>query len=126
MATSGWRGRSQSLGIADAVTVFAKNAAIADAAATLIANEVNVESSAVIRAPAKEYYPDSDLGTRLVTVGVLELAESEIEQALRSGAAFAKSLCSNSKIFEAFISLKGHYRTCGCAQNRKPCGGIGN
>ena len=35
MATSGWRGRSLSFGIADAVTVLAKSAAGADAAATL-------------------------------------------------------------------------------------------
>ena len=34
IATSGWRGRSQSLGIADAVTVLADTAARADAAAT--------------------------------------------------------------------------------------------
>ena len=40
MATSGWKGRSYSLGIADAVTVLAQNAAAADAAATLIANSV--------------------------------------------------------------------------------------
>jgi ApbE superfamily uncharacterized protein (UPF0280 family) len=37
VATSGWRGRSFSLGIADAVTVLAKNGAAADAAATIIA-----------------------------------------------------------------------------------------
>ena len=42
IATSGWRGRSQSLGIADAVTVLACTASQADAAATLIANAVNV------------------------------------------------------------------------------------
>ena len=38
IATSGWRGRSFSLGIADAVTVLAETAAQADAAATIIAN----------------------------------------------------------------------------------------
>ncbi len=38
VATSGWRGRSFSLGIADAVTVLAPSASLADAAATLIAN----------------------------------------------------------------------------------------
>ena len=41
MATSGWRGRSLSFGIADAVTVLAESAAAADAAATLIANAVS-------------------------------------------------------------------------------------
>ena len=36
IATSGWRGRSWSLGIADAVTVLAHSAAMADAAATML------------------------------------------------------------------------------------------
>ena len=40
VATSGWRGRSFSLGVADSVTVLAPTAALADAAATLIANAV--------------------------------------------------------------------------------------
>ncbi len=42
VATSGWRGRSHSLGIADAVTVLARDAASADVAATLIANAVDL------------------------------------------------------------------------------------
>ena len=42
IATSGWQGRSLSLGIADAVTVLARGAALADAAATLVANAVDV------------------------------------------------------------------------------------
>src|SRR3954452_12775472 len=42
LATSGWRGRSFSLGIADAFTVMAADAAAADAAATLIANAVDL------------------------------------------------------------------------------------
>ena len=42
IATSGWRGRSFSLGIADAVTVLADSAAAADAAATIIANAVDL------------------------------------------------------------------------------------
>ncbi len=44
IATSGRHGRSLSLGIADAVTVLAPTAAAADAAATLIANHVDVGS----------------------------------------------------------------------------------
>ncbi|MGB3389204.1 MAG: UPF0280 family protein, partial [Pseudaminobacter sp.] len=49
MATSGWRGRSHSLGIADAVTVLAKTAAEADAAATLIANAVDLPGHPAVR-----------------------------------------------------------------------------
>src|SRR5207245_9682865 len=42
IATSGWRGRSFSLGIADAVTVLADQAAMADAAANIIATAVDL------------------------------------------------------------------------------------
>ena len=70
IATSGARGRSFSLGIADSVTVLARDAATADAAATLIANAVDIDSPAIMRRPARELDPDSDLGDRLVTVSV--------------------------------------------------------
>ena len=70
VATSGWRGRSFSLGIADAVTVLARSGAEADAAATLIANAVDLPGHpAIKRMPARELAPDSDLGDRLVTHG---------------------------------------------------------
>src|SRR5450755_544794 len=42
VATSGRHGRSFSLGIADAVTVLARTASQADAAATIIANAVDL------------------------------------------------------------------------------------
>ena len=74
IATSGRHGRSFSLGIADAVTVLAKTASQADAAATIIANAVDLPGHpAIIRCPANELQPDSDLGARLVTrdVGAL-------------------------------------------------------
>ena len=50
IATSGRHGRSFSLGIADAVTVLAKTASQADAAATIIANAVDLPGHpAIIR-----------------------------------------------------------------------------
>src|SRR5207253_4439685 len=80
IATSGWRGRSQSLGIADAVTVLAETAAAADAAATLIANAVDLPGHpSISRVPARELAPDSDLGARLVTQDGGELSDGEIE-----------------------------------------------
>src|ERR1700731_4765532 len=55
IATSGWRGRSFSLGIADAVTVLADRAAIADAAATIIANAVDLPGHPnITRVPARD------------------------------------------------------------------------
>src|SRR3954468_14525772 len=84
IATSGRHGRSFSLGIADAVTVLARTAARADAAATVIANAVDLPGHpAVIRAPANELQPDSDLGSRLVTRDVGDLSHYEIEQAMQ-------------------------------------------
>ena len=74
IATSGRGGRSFSLGIADAVTVLAADAAMADAAATVIANAVDLDHAAVLRRPASALDPDSDLGDRLVTVGLGRLA----------------------------------------------------
>src|SRR5260370_41884749 len=66
IATSGWRGRSFSLGIADAVTVLAETAAMADAAATGVENAVDVPGHPRgKRVGAGERAPDSDLGERL-------------------------------------------------------------
>ena len=86
LATSGWRGRSFSLGIADAVTVLATSAAKADAAATVIANAVDLPGHAAVRRrPAAELAPDTDLGERLVTVGVDVLGDAEISVVLEAG-----------------------------------------
>jgi hypothetical protein len=87
VATSGWRGRSFSLGIADAVTVLAPTAAVADAAATLIANAVDISGHpAIRRTPAHDRDPQSDLGDRLVTTDVGRLAADEVDLALAAGA----------------------------------------
>src|SRR6202451_53661 len=86
IATSGWRGRSFSLGIADAVTVLADTAAMADAAATVVANAVNLPAHPEVgRVRACDLAPDSDLGERLVTQSVGQLAQGEISEALAAG-----------------------------------------
>lgn len=108
IATSGWRGRSFSLGIADAVTVLAKTAAAADAAATIIANAVNLPGHpAITRMPAREISPDSDLGDLLVTRDVGPLALSEIQSALTRGAQMAELLRSENLIHSAALCLQG-------------------
>lgn len=114
IATSGWRGRSFSLGIADAVTVLARTAAAADAAATIIANAVDLPGHpAVMRAPADTLAPDSDLGGRLVTVGVGELRPAEVEAALTSGQAAAEALRRQGLVEAAALFLAGRSRICG-------------
>ncbi len=107
VATSGWRGRSLSLGIADAVTVVARSAAQADAAATLVANAVNVAHPAVRRLPAASVRDDSDLGERLVTVGVAALPVEAIDEALAGGEAFAQRCIEAGEIVQAMLSLQG-------------------
>jgi ApbE superfamily uncharacterized protein (UPF0280 family) len=107
IATSGWRGRSQSLGIADAVTVLAATAAQADAAATIIANAVDVDDARIVRAPGCTLRDDSDLGERLVTIGVPPLSASQLDHALRSGASMARDLQAAGSIHAAALVCQG-------------------
>jgi ApbE superfamily uncharacterized protein (UPF0280 family) len=108
LATSGAGGRSFSLGIADSVTVLAENAAAADAAATLVANAVDLPGHAAIhRVPARTLDPDSDLGDRLVTRQVGRLSPPEITRALAAGRAMAARLHQAGAIHAAVLSLRG-------------------
>lgn len=114
VATSGWRGRSFSLGIADAVTVLARTAAAADAAATIIANAVDLPRHPTIRREkARSLAPDSDLGDRLVTVEVGALSEDEVAEALDAGLAVAEMLRRRGLIAAAALFLNGEARVCG-------------
>jgi uncharacterized protein len=108
VATSGRHGRSFSLGIADSVTVLAKTASQADAAATIIANAVDLPGHpAVTRYPANLLQPDSDLGDRLVTRDVGPLSAHEIEDALETGAHCARQLLAGGLIDGAVLGLSG-------------------
>ena len=113
IATSGWRGRSHSLGIADSVTVLAATAAQADAAATLIANAVNVDDPRIVRQPANQLRDDTDLGDRLVTVQVPPLSSKQIVQALASGQAFAHQLQTAGLIHAALLCCQGRIEVVG-------------
>lgn len=114
IATSGWRGRSFSLGIADAVTALAATASAADAAATLIANAVDLPGHpAITRVPAEEVQPGNDLGLRPVTRDVGPLAPAEIAQALDRGAALAQAMINASIIIACALHLGGETRTLG-------------
>lgn len=119
IATSGWDGHSMSQGIADAVTVIAATGAVADVAATLVANQVNCLDDAIERRPALELDPDSDLGERLVTVRVGALAETVISEALDRGERFAWSLVEQGIIHGAILSLQGDKRTVGLPTDRQ-------
>lgn len=111
IATSGWGGRSFSLGIADAVTVLAPTAAMADAAATAIANAVDLPGHpAIRRRPACEIKADSDLGAIPVTVAVGPLAPAARAAALAAGATAARAARRRGLIAAAALFLQGEAR----------------
>ena len=110
MATSGWRGRSLSFGIADAVTVLAETAAAADAAATLIGNAVTIDHPAIERAPATSLREESDLGARPVTVAVGPLPAHAKAAALDAGLAEAQAMQRAGLIGSARLVLQGESR----------------
>jgi uncharacterized protein len=121
IATSGWRGRSFSLGIADAVTVLADRAAAADAAATIIANAVDLPGHPeIVRIPARELAPESDLGDRLVTQAVGQLSASEVNQALLAGCETAERLQKIGLIRSAALNLRGETRVVGSIPQLTP------
>jgi len=120
IATSGWRGRSQSLGIADSVTVLAQSAAMADAAATMIANAVNVDDPAIHRLPACEVRDDSDLGDLPVTVAVGLLPSQKVELALESGVRRAAELRAHGLIVAAYLQLQDQVRVAGTLNQTVP------
>jgi uncharacterized protein len=110
VATSGWRGRSFSLGIADSVTVLAATAAEADAAATVIANAVDIDDPGIQRRPASECKDDSDLGDIPVTTNVEQLAPAQVRRALDAGVARAEDLRRGGLIWSAVLVCQGQWR----------------
>jgi uncharacterized protein len=110
IATSGWGGRSFSLGIADAVTVLARDAAAADAAATIVANAVDADHHLIVRQAASLLDPDSDLGKLRVTTAVGRLPQSVVDAALDRGAEEARRLQRLGLIEAAALSLKGTWQ----------------
>jgi ApbE superfamily uncharacterized protein (UPF0280 family) len=129
VATSGRHGRSFSLGIADSVTVLAQTASQADAAATVIANAVDLPGHpAIARCPANDLQPDSDLGARLVTRDVGKLSDDEIEHALDAGVRRARQLLMVGLIEGAALCLHGEIAIVGIGgfgtSTAQPLGGI--
>jgi ApbE superfamily uncharacterized protein (UPF0280 family) len=123
IATSGWRGRSFSLGIADAVTVLAKSASSADAAATIIANDVDLPGHpAIAGVAAADIQPENDLGHREVTCEVGALREGEIDRALRHGCRTAEKLLAEGLVASAALHLKGETRIVGDHRMRQDHG----
>jgi ApbE superfamily uncharacterized protein (UPF0280 family) len=114
IATSGRHGRSQSLGIADSVTVLAHSAASADVAATLIANAVDLPGhSAISRRPACEVDEASDLGALPVVTGCESLSPDDCTRALEAGMRRADDFQGQGLIATAALFLQGNLVTSG-------------
>jgi ApbE superfamily uncharacterized protein (UPF0280 family) len=106
IATSGFGGRSDTFGIADAVTVVARSASAADAAASIVANAVDLPGHpAITRAPSNR--AQSDLGDLPVTQAVGALSAEEIAAALERGAARARGLLDRGLLDAAALHLRG-------------------
>ncbi len=114
VATSGWRGRSFSLGIADSVTVLARSAALADAAATVIANAVNVDDARIVRRPAIDLKDDADLGEIEVTVDVPALDAASVTSALQAGRRRAFELQRAGLIHAALLVCQHRFVSVEC------------
>jgi ApbE superfamily uncharacterized protein (UPF0280 family) len=106
LATSGFGGRSLTLGLADMVTVVAGSGAIADAAATFLCNRTNVESKAILRKRGSEVDPSTDIPDDYVTVHVGDLEESLVQRALENGLRQAQRLKESRCIYEAVILFR--------------------
>jgi len=98
VATSGFGGRSLTKGVASAVTVFAINGSLADAAATSIANATNCEDVSVKRCRAELIDYSTDLKGHLVTQSVGIMQEESVDNALISGIKRAKYLFNDGLI----------------------------
>lgn len=111
IATSGRGGRSLSMGIADSVTVLAASAAAADAAASIVANAVDLPGHAAVqRVRAIDVVDDSDLGEHLVVTGCDLLLADEVDAALARGAATADHLVAQGLIHGAGLFLQAQGR----------------
>ncbi len=119
MATSGFGGRSLTLGIADTVTAIAATGAAADAAATYICNCTTIEADGVIRRKAALVNPETDIPDEDVTIGVGPLTDAFIRDALAHGLEMADALMKKSIIDYAVMALRGNIVTTDTGNNNK-------
>ncbi len=107
VATSGLGGRSFTRGIASAVTVIAKNASVADAAATSVANHSFIEHEQVIQQRAKDLDPQTDIPNALVTTKAGPLPVEKRDLGLVQALQRAEELVAQDLIYGAFVAIQG-------------------
>lgn len=111
IATSGLGGRGLSKGVADVVVVLAENARLADACATVIANETYVDTPEVLQVKAEILDPQTDLVGQMVTKEVYDLPSAAIRKALRKGKESAFRMIKKGIIQGAYIFVQGQMIT---------------
>ena len=74
---------------------------------------------AIVRVPACELAPDSDLGDRRVTQAVAELTAKDVKQALDAGARTAERLLKMGLIRSAALNLQGETRVTGALRESR-------
>jgi hypothetical protein len=111
IATSGFGGRSFTLGVADVVSVIASSGALADAAATFICNCTAIPSEQVVRQRAGEIDAGSDIADELVTVQVGPLDAGLVREALEKGRTAAQALKRANAIVDAVLLLRDEMAT---------------
>ena len=106
VATSGRHGRSFSLGIADAVTVLAADAARADAAATVIANAVDLPGHPAIGGcPRPSWSPTPTSGRAWSRPRSGRSSADEVAQALAAGVEEAERMRADGLLAAAVLCL---------------------
>ena len=105
ICTSGIGGRSFTKGIDTVAVAIAENAALADACATYLGNETNVEDPEIIRCYAEDIDSETDIPGQLVTLKVGFLSKKKIYSALLNGANAAENLYKQHIIWGAVLCI---------------------
>lgn len=107
VTTSGLGGRSLTRGIASAATVIARNASLADAAATDVANASYIEDPHVIQVPSEEIDPNTDIPGLNVTIKVGPLNEDKKSLSISRAIKRAEELTNKGIILGALVAVQG-------------------
>lgn len=106
ICTSGIGGRSFTKGIATAAVAIAENAALADACATYLGNETNVEDPEIIRCYAEEIDSETDISGHQITLKVGHLNKKTIYSALLNGVKAAEDLYERNIIWGGVLCIE--------------------
>lgn len=106
ICTSGLGGRSFTKGIATAAVSLGETAAIADACASYLGNETNVEAENIVRCYAEEIDSETDIPGHLITLKVGDIGKINVYKALLNGLKKAEELCNNNIIKGAVLCVK--------------------